>query len=377
MATAAFLYSKDLAQFSYGEDHPFKPMRATNTLELCRRYGLMAPEDAVMVVPTPVTRDTLALFHDETYLDALEKAGRGEFELDMLGLGIGSDDCPVLPGVYDFARLVTGATLGCVERVLSGEVRRAANLVGGFHHAYRDHAEGFCYVNDAGIALERLRGDGRRVAFIDVDAHHCNGVQDAFYDDDRVLVVSLHESGQTLYPGGGWETEIGEGRGRGFNVNIPLLEKTDDEVFVDAFRRVVPPLLAAFAPDIVIAEIGADTQISDPLTHLRLTNNGYRVVMKELCRAAPRLVALGGGGYDVFRTARCWTLAWGALTGVEPQDEYAGLVGGMMFGEEMGGLNDRPLLTTGEDKERALDEADRVVDFVTENVFPLLGAEKP
>ena len=260
--------------------------------------------------------------------------------------------------------------------VLEGVVARAFNLVGGFHHAYPDHAEGFCYVSDVGVAIARLLKQGLRVAFVDIDAHHCNGVQEPFYQDDGVLVISLHESGSTLYPWGGMETEIGEGRGRGYNVNLPLLEQTDDEVYLSAFQRVVPPLLQAFQPDLVLVEAGADTQLSDPLTHLRLTNNGYRAVMKELCRISPKLVAVGGGGYDVFRTAKCWTLGWAEMCEIEPVDEYAGLIGGRMFGG-MGGLEDPSILTRGEPKERAQAEVDRVVAQIWRTVFPLLGAQRP
>ena len=374
---AMLLFSDALARFDYGDHHPFKPMRARNTFEMCGRYGLLDTPGTCQREPPPATREALARFHEEGYLDVLEGVGAGRFDLAALERGIGSDDCPALRGVYDFSLLVAGATLHGVERVMAGEVSRAFNLVGGLHHAHRDHAEGFCYVNDVGVAIEALLAEGRRVAFVDIDAHHCNGVQDAFYRDDRVLVVSLHESGSTLYPWGGNETEIGLGRGRGYNVNVPLLEKTDDEVYVNAFRQIVPPLLEAFDADIVIAEVGADTHISDPLTHLRLTNNGFRVVVKDLCRLSPRLVAVGGGGYDVFRTARCWTLAWAALSGQEPRDEFAGLVGGMMFGEEMGGLEDRTILTKGDPKIRALEEAERVVEYLWDEVFPRVGAKRP
>ena len=352
-------------------------MRARNTLEQCNRYSLLDGPDVLEQEPRPADPALLTLFHDETYLDVLEQASVGEINLALLEHGIGTEDCPALPGIYEFSLLATGATLMGVEMVLDGKAQRAFNLVGGFHHAYRDHAEGFCYINDVGVALATLLERGLRVAFVDIDAHHCNGVQDAFYRDDRVLVISLHESGKTLYPWGGSETELGEGPGRGFNVNVPLLERTDDDLYVETFRKVVPPLLAAFGPDLVLAEIGADTILSDPLTHLRLTNNGYRTVVEELCELSPRLVAVGGGGYDVFRTARCWALAWAAMSGNEPEDAFAGMVGGMMFGGAMGGLYDRPMPTLGEAKERARADADRVVAFIWKNIFPLLGAVAP
>lgn len=375
MRSALFLYSNELAGFDYGDDHPFKPMRARNTLDLCERYSLIPAEGVLVEAPEPAAPHLLGFFHDPGYLEVLKAVSRGEVDLRVLERGLGTDDCPVLPGIWDFSLHAVGATMQGVEAVVAGRVERAFNLVGGFHHAHRDHAEGFCYVSDVGIALTSLLQRGLRVAFVDIDAHHCNGVQQAFYDDDRVLVISLHESGATLYPWGGSERELGEGAGYGFNVNLPLLERSDDEVYLASFEAVVPPLLEAFQPDLVLAEIGADTQISDPLTHMRLTNNGYRAVIRRLCELSPRLVAVGGGGYDVFRTARCWTLAWAELCEREPEDLFAGLVGGMMYGGEMGGLQDRPMPTHGEAKQAARAHAERVIAFLRTEAFPRVGAK--
>jgi acetoin utilization protein AcuC len=213
------------------------------------------------------------------------------------------------------------------------------------------------------------------VAYIDCDAHHGNGVQEAFYGDPRVLVVSLHETGKTLYPWSGWETETGQGEGKGFTINVPLEPGTDDEVYAFAFDAVVPPLVKAFSPDIIVAELGADTLISDPLTHLKLTNNGYQQTVRRIRELCPKVIGLGGGGYDLYRTARCWTLAWAILNQVVPVDEFAGLVGGMMFGPEMevGSLYDYPYLSEGEIKEKAVHEARRVVTYIQDVIFPLHG----
>ncbi len=377
MAEAAFIYSESLASFDYGDDHPFKPMRARNTMELCNRHGLLYAIGVIRPEPRRATRDELELFHDPAYLDILARANLGSHDLAMLEAGIGTSDCPVLKGIYDFCLETVGATLTGVETVLAGEAKCAFNLVGGLHHAGRDHAEGFCYVNDVGIAAAYCLAKGLRVAYVDIDAHHGNGVQDAFYDSDQVLVISLHESGEGFYPQTGFETEIGEGKGRGYTVNVPLLKRTDDEIYLHAFKRVVPPLLDAFKPDVVIAEIGADTMISDPLTNLRLTNNGYEEVVKLLVAQSPKLFAAGGGGYDIYRTSRCWTLAFAAMCGIEPEDEYAGLVGGMMYGSEIGGLRDTPVQTKGEDKTNAREQADRVVAALHQSVFPILGARVP
>lgn len=376
MPSAAFLYSDKLAKFDYGDDHPFKPIRARNTMELCNRHGLLYAIGVQRPDIEPANEDLLRLFHTEKYLEILKRANGGDHDLEMLEVGIGTPDCPVLPGIYDFCLDAVGASLKGVDMVLNGEVERAFNLVGGLHHAGTDHAEGFCYVNDVGVAIAYLLQKGLRVAFIDIDAHHPNGVQDQFIDDDRVLNISLHQYGEGFYPETGSEKEIGKGQGEGFTVNLPLLALSDDEVYTGAFKRIVPPLIEAFKPDIVLAEIGADTVISDPLTHLRLTSNGYDEVMKEICAISPKLVCFGGGGYDIYRTARCWTLAFAAMLGLPAEDEFAGLVGGMMYGAEDGGLYDPKILTKGEDKDLAMKAADLVVAYLQDTVFPILGAKR-
>ncbi len=377
MAEAAFIYADTLAKFEYGDDHPFKPLRARNTLELCNRHGLLYAVGVLRPEPMPAPRSDLELFHTPEYLDLLHRADKGDHDLALLAAGIGSPDCPVLGGLYSFNELAVGATLLGIDLVMKGTVERAFNLVGGFHHAGVSHAEGFCYMNDVGIGIAKLIEDGHRVAFVDIDAHHCNGVQDRFYDDDRVLTISLHQRSEGFYPETGRVSEVGVNDGLGFTVNVPLAPNTDDEIYVRAFERVVPPLLEAYKPDIVLAEIGGDTLISDPLTNLRLTSNGYETVVKRLCELAPRLVAVGGGGYDVFRTANCWTLAFAAMCDLEPEDDFAGLVGGRMYGNEIGGLRDPQVATRGEAKILAQEAADEAVRTIHDKVFPVLGAHEP
>lgn len=371
----ALVFSEELSRFEYGKDHPFKPIRAKKAMELCERYDVLERPWISVVKPRHASREELCLFHTDAYVSALEAVERGRFDAAMLAYGLGTEDCPLLEGLYGWCAGVSGATLTGVE-LLEGGHDRVFNMLGGFHHAGPETAEGFCYVNDICIAIHALLARGRnRIAYIDIDAHHGNGVQAAFYEDDRVLVISIHESGETLYPWGGFETEIGEGRGRGYTVNVPLAKGTDDEVYRFAVEKTLPPLLAAYRPEIVVAQIGADTLISDPLTHLRLTNNGYRFAVKTILELSPRLLALGGGGYDIYRTSRCWTLAWAEMNGIKPQDSYAGIVGGMMFGPEMemGSLYDRPLLSTGQVKEAAWERAKTAVQFLEANVFPLHG----
>ena len=389
---SVFIYSDELANYEYSSTHPFKPIRAKLTLDLCRRYGLIDRPWIRLLKPRPLRFEDLAEFHDPTYLRTLQAIGAsaaekelgpdapasregGSLNLDLqvLQYELGTDDNPIFPGVYDYSALTSGATLLGAQMVASGEAQVAFNPVGGFHHAAKNHAEGFCYVNDVAVAITHLLKQGLRVAFVDIDAHHGNGVQDAFYQDNRVLKISFHETGREIYPGSGFENEIGEGKGRGYNVNIPMPQKTDDEAFVRAFEEVVPPLLRAYAPDLVIAELGADTHMADPLTHLSMTNNGYCQAVKTLAQYAPRILALGGGGYDLYKTARSWTLAWAILNDLEPRDEYVGIIGGMMFGPEVevGNLYDKAVTNTGIVKERINGEIDRILDFIKQNVFPI------
>ena len=389
--TSAFIYSEEFSRFEYSSSHPFKPLRAKLTLDLCRRYGLMDWPWIQILPPQPTNFQTLAEFHDETYLKALQAVdsdamarelwpdlgSKNDLKGDprLLKYGLGTEDNPIFSGVFDFCLLTAGATLLAARKIANGEIRVAFNPVGGFHHAGRDHAEGFCYVNDIAVATIQLLKQGLRVAFVDIDAHHGNGVQNAFYDDDRVLVISFHQNGKDIYPWSGFENEIGEGQGKGFTVNVPLPPGTDDEIFVPAFEEIVPPLLQTFKADIVIGELGADTHLADPLSDLNLTNLGYSEVVGRLAGLSPRFLALGGGGYDLYKTARSWTLAWAVMNGLEPRDEFAGVVGGMMFGPEAdaGTLYDKKFATTGRAKELIKQEVNRVLDSIKRTVFPIHG----
>ncbi|OPZ58309.1 MAG: Acetoin utilization protein AcuC [Deltaproteobacteria bacterium ADurb.Bin510] len=261
----------------------------------------------------------------------------------MLANGLGTADNPVFAGVLDLALLCLGATLKGVELLDGGAVTVAFNPVGGFHHAGPDHAEGFCYLNDICIAINRLLAKGyERILYVDTDAHHCNGVQNAYYADPRVLVFSMHQSGESLYPGTGFENEFGVGAGAGFTVNLPLPEYTDDACFEQAFIAIYPQLVAAFRPQFVIAQIGLDILKRDPLTNLRCTNNGYRRVVRQIGQSCDKVLALGGGGYSLSDAVRGWTLAWAELNGLEPVDPYAGLMGGNLYGQAGQSLEDEP-----------------------------------
>ena len=293
---SAFIHSETFSQYDFGPLHPFKTTRAKIVNELCHRYNLLDRPWIEIFKPEPLGIEKLSLFHNEEYLRLLESASSGTFDFELLGCGLGTDENPIFEGLYDLVTLSAGATYLGKELLMRNGFAVALNVFGGFHHAGRSHAEGFCYLNDVGIVISHLLQEGFRVAYIDLDAHHGNGIQDAFYNENRVLKISIHESGKTLYPWSGNETEIGEGVGKGYNVNIPLPQGTDDETYRFAFSRMVPPLIKAFSPDITVGVFGADTHHSDPITHLNMSNNPLCEAVKTIRDLSPKLLALGGGG---------------------------------------------------------------------------------
>lgn len=371
----ALMYSYDLAQFEYKPSHPFKPVRARMMTELLNRYGLISGKNQKIIEPSLMNEELLYLFHTREYIETLKKAEKGEFTVEMLHAGLGTQDNPVFKNMYQYALAASSGTYEGAMMLHSGDARFVFNPFGGFHHAGRDFAEGFCYINDIAVAVADLIRKGQRVAYVDIDAHHGNGVQDAFYETDRVLNISIHESGETLYPGTGFETETGAKEGAGFTVNIPLRAGTDDEVYVLVFESLVPSLIQSFKPDIVVANIGCDVHRDDPLANLNLTSNSYKKVLSIINDLSPRILALGSGGYNLYKTAALWTLAWAVFCGIEPHDLHSGLVGGMMYGPETGAgqLDDPPYVVDGREKEQCLSHAHRVINFIRENIFPVHG----
>ena len=361
-----FYYSHELARYDFGPDHPFKPERAHKALELCRRYGVLDQQHMTLKSPSALEHEKLLLAHSQDYLETLRRVGQGEIFEEMLKFGIGTEDNPPLPGIYEWSRKCAGATWEGMVELLDKDTDITFNPLGGFHHALPSRASGFCYINDIVIAIKEAVNHNVKITYLDIDAHHGDGVQRAFYHEDRVQFISMHESGKYIYPYSGSVEESGDGNGEGFTINIPLPPKTDDEVYLEVFHRIVLPLIKGFRPDVLVAQLGADSLVSDPLTDLMLTNNSYTQVVRELKGLCGKILATGGGGYDIYRTARCWTLAWAILNDIEPKDEFAGLVGGMMFGPEMevSSLYDRPYTVTGPEKDKIRQEVDKTIEFL-------------
>jgi len=371
---AIFTYSGH-DDLTYPAGHPFRPERAGMFMEILGKEGLLDEPWLDLVQAEPASWEEMGRFHERAYLEALERVGRGEFDVEMLGCGLGSEDCPAFRGLFDLARLSAGASLQGARRLARGEARFAFNPIGGFHHSGPANAEGFCYVNDVVLACGELAEAGRRVACLDLDVHHGNGTESAFLSDPRVLTVSTHQGEGTLYPWSGEVEVLGEGPGLGYNANVPLPPGADDAAFARAFSGVVDPLLAAWKPDIVVLEIGMDVLARDPLANLRMTNNGIADAVGRIRDLGAPVLALGGGGYSPADTARGWALAWSVLCGEEAHDEFAGLVGGVFLGssERAGGMRDMRAFASGPEREALDAEVDRVIAFHREHLFPIHG----
>jgi acetoin utilization protein AcuC len=372
-----FVYSPELEQGGYPEHCPFNTKRAGKTLETLRANGLMNGSDRAVVPAEPLSQPTLEQFHTPEYLQALRQASSGELNPRVgLDWGLGTPDTPLFKGMYDYIILAAGGTVTAARLLLEGKARVAFNPSGGFHHSHPARAGGFCFINDVVLGIQTLLSGTPKVLFLDIDAHHCDGVQDAFYGRADVMTISLHESGRTLYPGTGFETEIGEGQGWGYTVNIPLPVGTYDSIYEWAFLEVVLPLIGAFDPGVIVLEIGMDALAGDPLAHLHLTNNTHAEIVDHLVRLGKPLLATGGGGYHFDNTVRGWALCWSVLCGDQSYHDAMMLgMGGVMLEttEWSGGLRDRTLLSDAGRRPEIDAEVKRVVAHLKQHVFPIHG----
>lgn len=373
---AVFIYSDELERYAYPEDCPFNSRRAGLTRRNLLSMGLLAGSDRSEVAPRALDRQELERFHVPAYLDALRAAQDGHLDVSGLRMGLGTPDCPVFRGMFEYASLASGASVTAAELILGGETKTAFNPSGGYHHAWPDHASGFCYINDIVLACMTLTGAGRRVAFVDLDVHHSDGVQGAFYERSDVLVISMHESGKTLFPGTGFEDEIGGGQGRGYTVNVPLPVGTYDGAYERAFEEVVMPLLRAYRPDVTVVEMGMDTLSGDPLAHLHLTNNAPADCLARIVGMDAPVLVTGGGGYNIENTVRGWSLLWSILCGESFEDLSAGLGGVMLANSDWaGGMRDRTLISDAGRRSVVDAEIAATVRRVREQVFPVHGID--
>jgi len=322
--SVALVFSPALGAYELAPDHPLKPERVLLAVDLIEAYGLVSSGALVRVPPRPATTQELLRVHDAEYIETVIEYSSGRSSW-LAHRGIGPGDTPAFRGMHDAAALVAGAPPLAVEQVLDGAFTRAFSPAGGLHHAHRDRAAGFCVYNDVAVAIAAaIARDSRlRVLYVDIDAHHGDGVQEAFYEEPRVLTISLHETGRYLFPGTGFTDERGEGAGTGSAINVPLPMGATDECYRLAFEEVVVPAAIRFAPDLIVTQNGADAHWSDPLTTLGLTLSGYRALVEATVSLSEgltegRMVACGGGGYAwATIVPRAWTMVAAALAGEE------------------------------------------------------------
>jgi acetoin utilization protein AcuC len=292
-----------------------RPARLRYTYELLDAYGAFDDGDSHLVEPRSATAEELMWHHTPEYVHTVRALGDGDRSVNPADHNFGPGDNPAYEGIFDASALSTGAALVAAELLICDKADAAFSISSGLHHAMPNYAYGFCVFNDPVIAIKRLMAEGMRVAYVDIDCHHGDGVQYAFYDTSQVLTISLHESGAFLFPGTGFTEETGAGLGRGHAVNLPLYPYTTDEVYLWALREVVPRLLSAFRPDVLVTQLGIDTHYRDPLTHMALKVQGFAEAVAELGKLSPgKWLALGGGGYDLQAVARAWTLAYGVIS---------------------------------------------------------------
>jgi acetoin utilization protein AcuC len=317
-----------LVDYDFGSSHPLNPVRVELTIALARELGVLDRDTVTMLGVTAADDPLLTLVHTPDYLDAVREAGHtGRTDLAH---GLGTADNPVFADMHDASALVVGGTVAAARAVLEETHDHAVNVAGGLHHAMRSSASGFCIYNDPAIAIAWMLEQGvERVAYVDIDVHHGDGVQAAFWDDPRVLTISVHESGTTLFPGTGFPHETGGPAAPGTAVNVALPAGTGDAGWLRAFDAVVPPLVKCFAPQVLVSQHGCDSHALDPLANLLVSLDGQRTVhamlhalAHEVCGG--RWVATGGGGYELVRVVpRSWThlLAEAVGAPIDPDTE--------------------------------------------------------
>ena len=383
------VFDPSLTEYDFGPSHPMAPIRVDLTMRLAADLGVTGELGGLRLVPAPhATSDQIATVHDARLIEAVQRCGHSGRPEELLGLG--TDDVPVFPGMHEAAAHIVGASLEAFRQVWSRDSLHSANVAGGLHHAMRDRASGFCVYNDVAIGIQWLLDQGaERVAYVDVDVHHGDGVEQVFWDDPRVLTISLHETGQMLFPGTGFPDDVGGEGAEGSAVNVALPPGTADAGWLRAFHAVVPDLVREFAPDVLVTQHGCDSHAADPLAHLMLSVDGQRaayLALHELAHevADGRWVALGGGGYALVEVVpRAWTHLLAIVGGapLDPQtptpDSWRALVRERTGVEPPTALTDgrtpgfRPW-TDGYDPDTWLD---RAVNATRNAVFPLHGLD--
>jgi acetoin utilization protein AcuC len=381
--TASAIWDEQYLRYDFGE-HPLNPVRLELTVRLAGALGVL--DRLEMVQPVAADETQLLTIHDADYLDAVREASDNPH---YAGYGLGTTDDPVFPGMYDASALVAGGSAIAARQVWDGHVQHSVNIAGGLHHAMRGYASGFCVFNDVVLAIRTLLDAGaQKVAYIDIDVHHGDGVQAAFYADPRVLTISLHQDPRTLFPGTGLPNELGSGEAEGTSLNVALPPGTDDDGWLRAFRAVVPGAVRAFRPDVLVTQCGCDTHHEDPLANLELSVDGQRTAIAALHQLAHdvtggKWVAFGGGGYGIVRCVpRTWTHLLAEATGTRVDPTTPIPAEWTEYVRERGARGDLPSVM-GEGREPhptawapgGESWLDRAIGATRRAAFPLLGLD--
>ncbi len=312
------IYHPDYNKYDLGSEHPFNPVRAEMVLDFLRRTGNLKP----FLKPDPVTPKDLTVIHDTAYINIVEAVSHGENLKNADDYGLGTLDNPIVKGMAEGARLQMGGTVLGAKLLIENKANKVLQMGGGFHHAHRNLAAGFCIYNDLALAVNEMVNAGWHVVYLDLDVHHGDGVQETFYSNEKVMTISVHESGEFLFPGTGWLHELGKGMGRSLKLNVPLEPFTEGDSYLEIIDGIVAPALKWFKPDAMIIQAGADAHFSDPLADLMLTTQDFekiyhRVIELVNLYCKGKALFTFGGGYSITATPRIWILLYLILFGIK------------------------------------------------------------
>ncbi|MFW9811813.1 MAG: acetoin utilization protein AcuC [Candidatus Thorarchaeota archaeon] len=372
-------YSDALLGYEFRQDHPLKPERLKLTYLLSKELGLL---DKIEVLePNHATREELELFHSPEFIDAVEDSGMNNNPHPRYGLG--TSDNPIFPQVHDTGLRYVGATLDAMRAIMEG-ASNAFCISGGLHHAHKSLASGFCIYNDVVIAIKLMQQQRKaKVLYLDIDAHHGDGVQKAFFDSKDVLTISIHQTGQTLFPGTGYVYETGSGEAAGYSVNVPLLPGAGTPELNQIFEEIIIPLFESYKPDLLVTQLGVDGHFLDPLAQLAYTSHGFESILERLRDMSSKKckmgwLAVGGGGYHPVNVARLWTLFLAIMIKEKVSDEIPDTFREMS--SEMGYKNIPDLMRDEEEvvqmyvpREVVSLELDRTIRRIKELIFPYHG----
>ncbi len=312
------VYSPDYKTYDLGSMHPFSPVRNLLLVDLLKEMGVFEQYEK----PSAVSPEELMKIHSEEYIKITEAISEGKNSEEAEAFGFGTQDNPVVKGMAEAARLQAGGTKLGAELILQNKAQKVLQLGGGFHHAHSKLAAGFCIYNDLALAIKTFAEAGWHVAYIDIDVHHGDGVQEIFYSDGKVMTISFHESGEYLFPGSGWIYETGSGMGRSLKLNVPFEPFTEGDSYIEVFDAVTSRALGWYRPDVIVVQAGSDAHYSDPLADLLLTTRDYEKIFKKLLELSEKfskgnILFTLGGGYSLFSTIRVWSILYFIFFGKE------------------------------------------------------------